>query len=240
MKYYKELIKFLNSKKKICVYYKGVDTKIVPKGYDCYIGVKQAITLLKQKDILVMNDFEGLFGLEKDIKDIKFILLPSRPHEKLKPSETGKEKVLDYLKIHNFKGKLFYYDIQKPTDPKYYQLERILNSGEVIYQFLNFCKNKEKKKIDIYGWYSKEEDYPLISQKIINAKVPQKYENEHKSYLERIYKDKSQINKNQWNIYNSRYNLKQTTEKKEILKNLRNQVIKRNQTLKLKFKTPIF
>ena len=61
--------------------------KIKPSNnYDIYIGVKQSIAILKKKDILIMNDFEGIFGLENYIKEIKYILYPNAIHYQHKPS----------------------------------------------------------------------------------------------------------------------------------------------------------
>ena len=40
-------------------------------------NIKQSIGILPKKDILVMNDFEGIFGLEQFIPDFIYILCPN-------------------------------------------------------------------------------------------------------------------------------------------------------------------
>ena len=66
---YNEFLKTFKNVRKVLVLGKGkLSNKLPKKGYDLYVGVKQSIGILKQKDILVMNDFEGFFGLEKLFK----------------------------------------------------------------------------------------------------------------------------------------------------------------------------
>ena len=76
-----ELLKdYLKTKKNICVLGKGKLENPLPNNFDAYIGIKQSISVCPNKDIFVLNDFEGVFGLESIFKDIKFILCPYKPH----------------------------------------------------------------------------------------------------------------------------------------------------------------
>ena len=54
----------------------------IDETYDLYIGIKQSISILKKKDIFILNDFEGVFGLEDIFTDIEYILCPIYPNVK--------------------------------------------------------------------------------------------------------------------------------------------------------------
>ena len=71
---------FIKSKRNVLILGKGHLNKKITKEYDLYVGVKQSIGILPKKDILVMNDFEGIFGLEDCISEIKYILCPNKIH----------------------------------------------------------------------------------------------------------------------------------------------------------------
>ena len=52
MESYENFIEYLNTKKRICIVGKGLQ-ELNQDNFDLYIGIKQAILLLKQKDISV-------------------------------------------------------------------------------------------------------------------------------------------------------------------------------------------
>ena len=57
MESYENFIQYLNTKKRICIVGKGMTSQQLNQdSFDLYIGIKHAILLLKQKDILIMND----------------------------------------------------------------------------------------------------------------------------------------------------------------------------------------
>ena len=186
---YKEFLEFLNTKKNVLVLGKGHLNKKITKEYDLYIGVKQSIGILKQKDILVMNDFEGIFGIEEFIPEIKYILCPNMIHLKHQPVQEYNLKLYNYLDKLGFKGKIINYEIETNKRPnKNLDFINCKNSGEVIFHFLN-----PKHNIDIYGMYNCLDDNVSISKLILNSKYNE-YINEYNDYLQRIYKNKRGIN----------------------------------------------
>jgi hypothetical protein len=191
---YKEFLEFLNTKKNVLVLGKGHLNKKITKEYDLYIGVKQSIGILKQKDILVMNDFEGIFGIEEFIPEIKYILCPNMIHIKHQPVQEYNLKLYNYLDKLGFKGKIINYEIETNKRPnKNLDFINCKNSGEVIFHFLNKNHN-----IDIYGMYKCLDDNLIISNLILNSKYNKEYNkeynNEYNDYLQRIYKNKRGIN----------------------------------------------
>ena len=195
---YKEFLEFLNTKKNVLVLGKGHLNKKITKKYDLYIGVKQSIGILKQKDILVMNDFEGIFGIEEFIPEIKYILCPNMLHIKHQPVQEYNLKLYNYLDKLGFKGKIINYEIETNKNPnKNLDFINCKNSGEVIFHFLNKNHN-----IDIYGMYNCLDDNVSISKLILNRKYNKEYINEYineynteyNDYLQRIYKNKRGIN----------------------------------------------
>jgi len=195
---YKEFLEFLNTKKNVLVLGKGHLNKKITKKYDLYIGVKQSIGILKQKDILVMNDFEGIFGIEEFIPEIKYILCPNMLHIKHQPVQEYNLKLYNYLDKLGFKGKIINYEIETNKRPnKNLDFINCKNSGEVIFHFLN-----PKHNIDIYGMYNCLDDNLSISKLILNRKYNKEYINEYNKeyineyndYLQRIYKNKRGIN----------------------------------------------
>tara|TARA_B110001469_G_C9648923_1_gene330083 strand:- start:7918 stop:8652 length:735 start_codon:yes stop_codon:yes gene_type:complete len=199
---YKEFLEFLNTKKNVLVLGKGHLNKKITKHYDLYIGIKQSIGILKQKDILVMNDFEGIFGIEEFIPEIKYILCPNMLHIKHQPVQEYNLKLYNYLDKLGFKGKIINYEIETNKRPnKNLDFINCKNSGEVIFHFLN-----PKHNIDIYGMYNCLDDNLSISKLILNRKYNKEYINEYNKeyineynteyndYLQRIYKNKRGIN----------------------------------------------
>jgi len=236
-----EFFNYLNSKKNICIVCKGLLDGPIPQNYDIYIGIKQSITILPQKDVLVMNDLEGIFGLENDFKNIKYIILPNKPHCKYNPSSEARDKVFAYLKHFGFKGKVILFELftNKKPNKNLFIPGKVVNSAEVILEFLNNCQNKNKFNIDVYGWYSSLEDNQEITRKIVFAEVPASFRPEFLSYMSRTYKDKLKHNDKIWKYYLSHYQLNKGTHQ-ENLQNLRKQIIDKNNKLKITFKTKIF
>jgi len=191
---YSEFKQFLDNKK-ILIMCKGNFVTPIKKNYDIYIGVKQSIAILPQKDVLVMNDFEGVFGLEDYFKEIKYIVFPNVPHLRQKPSIIAKNKLLKYLSLHNFNGKIINYEIlsNNNPNPKMEIIRNTRNSGDIIYHFLNMCKNIIF--VDVYGMYSSIDDNKDITNVVLNAKIHPEYKEYYDSYIYRVYKNKPDGNK---------------------------------------------
>ena len=180
---------FINSKKNVLVLGKGYLKKKIIKQYDLYVGVKQSISILPRKDILVMNDFEGIFGLEEYIPDIKFILCPNKIHLNHQPKQEYNLKLYEYLKSLGFKGEIVNYEISSNPNPmKELEFIKCKNSGDIIFHYLNKNHN-----IDVFGIYQCLDDNLEITKIILNRKNKE-FPEEYKSYLNRIYKNKRGIN----------------------------------------------
>ena len=117
-----------------------------------------------------MNDFEGLFGIEKYIKEIKYIVCPNKIHVAHEPSNIN---IKDYLDKFGFNGKIIRYEMHTNKNPnKLLQFVHTKSSGDVIYHFFNMCNNRENKLIHIYGMYNSLEDNQMISYLIVNPQLP--------------------------------------------------------------------
>lgn len=207
--YYKEFFNLLENKS-IMILCKGKLQSKPMKKYDVCIGVKQSIAILQKKDILIMNDFEGIFGLENCIKEVKYILFPNAIHYQHKPSLKHNKILRQYLKICGFKGKIINYelDTNENPNPKLIHLSNIDDSGNIIFHFLNICSNV--KNVDIYGYYSNLEDNSEITEFVMKAKPLDNFKKDYISYINRVYNNKSRRNE-----LNFRISSKETLVKKK-------------------------
>ena len=210
-----DFLKIFKDVNKVLVLGKGkLSNKLPKKGYDLFVGVKQSIGALKRKDILVMNDFEGFFGIEKYLKDIKYILMPNKPHLRQMPEFIAKEYALKYLKKNNFAGKIMFYELgsNKERDSSLFFLKKNINSGDIILSFLELAK--KKIKVDIFGIYKTVEENTNISKLILNAK-PEIYQDIYQDYLRRVYSNKEKMNDKMFHAANCSFFKKNIdTEKK--------------------------
>ena len=233
--YYYNLNEFLNSYEKIHILSKGGNYNYTEEENNTvYIGIKQSICQLSRPDILVMNDYEGLFGIEDLIFKVKFIICPYLIHYKHQPSDLGHEKFLSYLEVNNFKGDLIYFiigDRNNPDNKYHIYKEPILDSAEVIFEFLTLA-NVHDKKIKIDGLYETIEDNLKINERILNSKekISFEYLEDYNSYLERIiFKKKVQ------NLDNMRCTSENVTEtlqnKRDYIKNRYRKLFDKNYIL---------
>ena len=87
---------------------KGETARYISSG----IGVKHAV-LFTDKKFLFMNDFWGVYGLEKILKDVKYLFVPDHPHDgHSSNSKITYKDVLNYIKEFDFEGKIFIYKLQ--------------------------------------------------------------------------------------------------------------------------------
>ena len=79
------------------------------------VGVKQGFLLIDKPDFVVMNDVEGLNGLQKaDVSRVKCFLIPEYAHKGLKPYEHGKREFISKLKDLGYTGKVQTYNLRQP------------------------------------------------------------------------------------------------------------------------------
>ena len=192
--YYKKLIELIEKCKNIMIISKGGSYNFcdsTPDKDTLYIGIKQAIVNLPRKDILVMNDFEGVFGIEDIISEIKIIIIPTFLRYKHKRNGDIINKFNKYLKMYNFNGIVLNYVIMKETnDEKLIKHEHnIFDTGEVIFNILMKLGVKNKS-IFIYNLYSEINDNENITNKIKNAKVHNEFIKVYNSYCERVLNNK--------------------------------------------------
>ena len=194
-----EFIQFINQHKKIIIVGKGLFThKVKLSEFDLFIGVKQSIGILLSKDILILNDFEGLFGLEPFIRDIRYIVFPKSPHIAQTAHPDNYALFTTYLKHHKFKGTIINYElVSNPYHLRDHTLPiiaNITNSGEIPFFFINQCDNKKRMKIFVLGMYNRLGDNPYITRLIQKSKPKKIYKKIYKSYIARIYTNKPKQN----------------------------------------------
>lgn len=190
------LVNYLNNAKKIVIVSKGktnTDIHKIEEKYDICVGIKQSILLLEKKDILVMNDLEGLFGLEQCIPEIKHIICPIRTHIGSKPHNNGSNFVINYLKKHKFKGKLIFYRF-RPQENKSILLIPKTCSGDIIHNFINKCPNKRQMEIHHIGLYTNLKDNETITKQILNAQVWKAYQEFYNKWIKNKYSNKKKTN----------------------------------------------
>ena len=117
-----------------------------------YVSLKQGGIFLKKIDLLVMTDFSGFYGLETEIKNIRFILCPYYLHnwnERPDP-KFNHEFITKYTKSLGFTGTICFVQIQSdPYMVKEEEVYRVKNSGHL---FIVPCKDVLiNKKITTYG-----------------------------------------------------------------------------------------
>lgn len=189
MESYENFIEYLNTKKRICIVGKGMTSQQLEQdNFDLYIGIKQAILLVKRKDILIMNDLEGLFGCEKIIRELKYVLCPYFPHKNCLPNKNYTYKFIQkYLNNYMFTGKMILYNIEKEI-----VIPRLLNvnsrtSGDIIFNFFDLCPNKKNIDIQLYGIATSVKDNPDIQKYIILNYKKNKYKKLFVDYINRRY-----------------------------------------------------
>tara|TARA_Y200000002_G_scaffold279964_1_gene234104 strand:- start:2117 stop:2824 length:708 start_codon:yes stop_codon:yes gene_type:complete len=233
---YKEFLDYIEKHNNIFILGKGKLLKSIPTNFDLYVGIKQSIGILPKKDILIMNDFEGIFGIEKFINEIKFILIPDMIHIDHQPNKEYNNKLYDFLKKNGFKGKIINYQIMKDLYKNVKNLDIIntKNSGDVIFHFLN--KINKTFNVTIYGMYSSLQDNIDIT-KLIIQRSNKEFLEEYNSYIRRIYTNKKGVNvlmlKN--NLDRNLNEIKTTYDLRLLLIDSQNKLINKYPNLKIKF-----
>ena len=219
MESYENFIGYLNTKKNICIVGKGSTSENYDnKEYDLYIGIKQAILLLKQKDILVMNDYEGLYGCETIFKELKYILCPYYPHiNQVFNTELNYNAIVYYANKYGFKGKFVIYNL---IDKHNIIIPKLLNltsftSGDIIFNFLNLCPDKINININLYGIGTTNKDNPQIFELMLRNHTKNNNNRLYINYLIRRYTKKT------GNNTDTRVKLNHVKSKIEIFKDLK-------------------
>ncbi len=193
---WQHLVEYLNNAKNILIVSKGktnTDIHKIEENYDICIGIKQSIMLLNKKNVLVMNDLEGLFGLEHCIKEIKYIICPIRTHVGSKPNNNGNNLFLNYLRGHKYKGKVVFYRFRSQEDNSLLHIEKTC-SGDIIHNFLDKCSNKKQMRIHHLGLYTSLKDNLVITEKILKAEVLNSYKKIYNNWVSNKYKNKKSTN----------------------------------------------
>lgn len=186
------------------------DSKLSKYKYDVYIGTKNTLNILPKIDILQLNDFEGLFGNESYIKELKYILFPINIHYNCIGSlEINYLNMIEYIYSYNFKGKLIIYKLHDPIFE--YNLKKFRENKNIkcnIYN-LDFIKINSKSSADIfnnliiklginfklnidyYGICKNVRCNPEIEKNLRKSDCLQKYMKIKKKYIERKYNKNS-------------------------------------------------
>lgn len=103
------------------------------------IGINQG--LIFSGDIVLMNDFQSIFGIESLIKNIKYIFIPFYPHVYSKPIKNINYILLEkYLSLYGFTGKIFIYFLDT-------SLELIDNRKQLKKKRETYLKRRNNKKL---------------------------------------------------------------------------------------------
>ena len=136
-----------------------IDTiKIVAKGPNsCYVeeghGINQAVKLTNKK-FLYMNDIHSFYGIEDILCDVSYIFMPTFPHTlpNFQPSIfVSYIKIIEYLKEVNFKGEIFFYEIQTTPFNLLSEFSFISKTTTDI-PIILYSRYLNKNKFELYGF----------------------------------------------------------------------------------------
>ena len=128
---------------KIHIIGKGPSATYIPNEFT--IGINQGL-IFTNGEILCMNDFQSLFGIEHLIPKIKYIFMPYQVHVYNHPIfDFTYKNVLEFLSEYNFTGKVFVYFIQTTliekselNDDFYFNVEcSTMSAIKICNRFLN-------------------------------------------------------------------------------------------------------
>lgn len=144
IKILEEMKNFIIKDENINIVAKGPSSKYIENGH----AINQAC-IFTNKKFVYMNDFHSIFGIEKYIKDIKYIFIPDTPHVYGHPyKEITYIDFLNYLKLYNFNGNVFIYKIQTSKLPLFPYFKKYLFNSisttdipiQIINRFFNINK----------------------------------------------------------------------------------------------------
>lgn len=143
------------------------------------IGINQSLMFTSRK-FLFMNDFESLFGIEHLICSIKYLFLPYYPHVNCGKQVVKFTEFLDFLKLYNFKGKLFIYELNtskekgKLKDYNLHELDTTLTCILFFKKYLPFIK-----KFNLYGCYKSN----YYHKDLLNLNIELNKDNKYGFYI---------------------------------------------------------
>lgn len=126
---------------------KGDTARYIDNG----IGINQSI-IFGNKDFLFCNDYGSMFGLEKIIKNIKYLFCPDYPHNHRGTSNRNLTylNIIQYVKKYNFTGKIFIYKLKTSFSNELhnYAIEAVSTTNIAIKIFNKYLN---KKIFNLYG-----------------------------------------------------------------------------------------
>lgn len=162
---------------------KGDTAKNLKSEYNT-IGINQSL-IFTNREFLFMNDFESLFGIENLISNIWYLFLPYYPHVNCGKQVVKFTEFLEFLKIYNFKGKLFIYQLNtskekgKLKDYNLHELDTTLTCILFFKKYLPFIK-----KFNLYGCYKSNYYHNDLLKLNIELNKDNKYGSYIKNYNE--------------------------------------------------------
>lgn len=157
VKIIKKLYKKFKNYDEITIIGKGPTATFVENG----IGINHSLILTNQ-EFLFINDINSLFGIEDNLKNVKFIFFPNYPHYCYFDDEVSEFKggcpdknltlnvVINYLKKFNFTGDIFIYQIQ--TSYKRFEFFNFRSLTTLDIPISIFSKFLFIKKFKTYGF----------------------------------------------------------------------------------------
>lgn len=144
----------LKNIKRVNIVGKGQSAKFCEEGH----ASNQAIIFTNRR-FLYLTDITGIFGIEHLLKDVEYIFFPDHPHV---PPGTAYANVtfmdmLYLLKIFNFKGNIFIFQIRGSTKSPNYLNEfkfTVTSSGELPIHILQ--KFVDINEFNMYGVFGNQ------------------------------------------------------------------------------------
>lgn len=190
------LAEYIRGKTSVAIVCKGELDGPIPDTYDIYFSVKQSIIVAPKKDVLVTGHFEGVFGIEQHLPDIKYIVVREdfiKGSNAIGKQTRGLSNIAEfeqYVRSHGFKGELIHYDISqhKPGYDK---------NGAWLSLFI-LRDMGYRGTLDAYGYYNSNRDNQTITQHILNATIVPYYQDLYAAYLKGVYRDRNECLRKNW------------------------------------------
>ena len=147
------------------------------------IAINQALIFTNYK-YLFINDFESLFGIEHLICQIKYLFFPSYLHINCGSEFIKFIEILDFLKIYNFKGKIFIYELNTSQEKGKLKLYNIHQHDTTLTAITFFKKFLDCNQFVLYGCY-KTNNY---HDKLLNLNYKLNEKNKYSIYIEKCIK----------------------------------------------------
>ena len=167
---------------------KGKLTNEIKTDYDVFVATKNTCCILPRCDILQLNDFEGIFGNELYLDQLKFIILPNSIHcqyyNQCPHLDTSYKHFCDYCKNFKFKGTFIFFNLPNKCDKDFMKKHKNTemykdhlndificshSSADIICRLLTALNVDQETNFDLYGIGTSGECNPIIEYNLIKS-----------------------------------------------------------------------